>query len=675
MYGFTGKLLRIDLSTRSYTTEDTSSYFKNYLGGRALNHIILFQDIDVAKVSPFDPVNEIILGAGPLCGTTWPCAGRLQATFVSPLSYSGWGDSNVGGAIGPELKCAGWDTVVIRGKAARPTYIYIEDDRIELRPAKDIWGKGVDECIRVLHERHRGAQALVIGPAGEKLVRFASVRTQRANSLGRGGGGAVMGSKNLKGLVIKGSKGVAVFDAKNFLELSLKCQQDLMDPHFGKLHSQSYRIMSKYGTPGFTRLIGQRGMTPLKNWNQCGVWSGDTELTEMMGDKWWVRQDACASCPIHCLGAYRGEDIPSLCSGGPGYDSIVSLGHNCLEPRGKVVLKLHALCNDLGLDPVELGNTFSNLMEWYDKGIIDETFTDGVPMRWGNGEGMIELVTKIALRKGCGDTLADGPYRVGKALGEEALKCVYHQKGMCSPGFETRSAIGAMLSLALSPRGAHQLTGLPTAEWMESPSVARYITGFKEAGDLLSYHPEAKARLVQFYENFFELPDSLGICKFPFGNFGYWHDRPKDLEKMWSYLTKALYYVTGIKFTKEKLLEIGERAYQIERAAIVMRGITREDDLPNWKCLHKECPGEHAVGPTPLPPIDQVKYEKILDHYYHLRGWTPEGIPTRKRLKEFGLHEVADALEKMVVGAGKMKSKKKGSRYQSRNQKTAKRKR
>jgi len=656
MYGTTGKILRIDLSKESYTPEDSSPYFKEYLGGRALNHIVLFQDIDVAKVSPFDPKNEIIFGTGPLCGTTWPSAGRLQATFIAPLPYSGWGDSNVGGAIGPEMKFAGWDTVVVKGKADKPTYIYIEDERIEFKSASDLWGKGVNECTSILRKRHLGCQALLIGPAGENRVRFASVRTHRTSSLGRCGGGAVMGSKNLKGLVIKGSRGVKIFDPKNFLDLSLKCQRDLMDPDFGLLHSQSFNLMSRYGTPGILRLIGQIGMTPIKNWSQCGIWSDDLELTEMMGNKWWERQDACYGCPVHCLGAYRVDDPHyASFSGGPGYDSIVSLGHNCLEPRAKIVLKLNAMCNDLGLDPVELGNTFSTLMEWYEKGVIDEKFTDGVPMRWGNGEGMIELVSKIASRKGCGDKLAEGPYRVGKELGKEALKCVYHQKGMCAPGLETRSAIGSMLSSALSPRGSHHLSGLPTTEWINSQSVAVRVTGFKEAGDIRSYHPEAKARLVHFYENLFELPDSLGICKFPFGHFGYWHDRPKDMEKMWDYLTKALYYATGTKFTKNELMDIGERAYQIERAAIVMRGIRREDDIPNWKCLNEKCPGEHPVGPVPLPPIDQKKYEKILDSYYSLRGWTKEGIPTRKRLMGLDLKEVADALEKRILHSAQKK--------------------
>ncbi|MBN2467989.1 MAG: hypothetical protein JXD19_07540, partial [Deltaproteobacteria bacterium] len=579
--------------------------------------------------------------------TTWPSSGRFQATFIAPLPYSGWGDSNVGGAVGPELKFAGWDTIVIKGKAEKPVYIYIEDDKIEFKSADYLWGKGVDECTRILHKEYVGSEVLLIGPAGENLSRYAAIRTHRTASMGRTGGGGVMGSKNLKGIVIRGSKGVKIYDPNNFLDLSLKCQRDLMDPDFGMIHSLTYKIMSKYGVPGCTRLIGSTGMTPIKNWNECGHWAQDGELCEMMGDKWWTRQDACYTCPVHCHGAYKVDDKMFGCfSGGPEYETTVALGHKCLEPRGKAVLKLNAMCNDLGFDSVEAGNMFSTLMEWYEKGIIDEKFTDGVPMTWGNGEGMVELLPKIARREGCGDLLAEGPYWVAKELGEEAMKCVYHQKGMCATGVETRSTIGSMLQFALSPRGSHHLSGLPTAEWVNNPPVAIHVTGIEEAGDIRSYHPEGKAKLVQFYENLFEIPDSLGICKFNFGHLGYWHDKPEDIDKMWDYLTKAIYYASGVKFTQDELLEIGERAYQIERAVITMRGIRREDDMPNWKCAHEECPGEHPVGPIPLPPIDMEKYNKIIDKYYEIRGWTNDGIPTRKRLEELDLKEVADRMEK-----------------------------
>ena len=216
-----------------------------------------------------------------------------------------------------------------------------------------------------------------------------------------------MGSKNLKAIVIKGTRGVGIFNPKEFLELCAKVQQELMDPSYGVIHSMTYKVLSEYGTPGLTRVIGQTGMTPIKNWNQCGIWADDVRLTEHLIDTWGVRRESCFGCPIHCHASYRVEDeqYPST-SGGPEYETINALGHKCLEPRAEVVLKLNELCNDLGIDTVEAGNMFSALMEWYERGIIDKKFTDGVPMTWGNGEGMLEILPRIASRRGCGKRAA-----------------------------------------------------------------------------------------------------------------------------------------------------------------------------------------------------------------------------------------------------------------------------
>jgi aldehyde:ferredoxin oxidoreductase len=255
---------------------------------------------------------------------------------------------------------------------------------------------------------------------------------------------------------------------------------------------------------------------------------------------------------------------------------------------------------------------------------------------------MIELLPKIAFKKGCGEKLAMGPYRLGKLLGAEAMRSVVHQKGMGPTGVEIRSAVGAALQFCVSPRGAHHLDGLPTAEWVNIAALASYTSGgHPEAGELLNYHPMAKARIVQYYENEFFIPDSLGICKFPYGHVPFWHDTPENLEYMYETLTKALYFATGIKYTKEDLFKTGEKAYQIERATIVMRGIRREDDMPNHKALTESCPGAHPVNPVPLPPIDKEKYEKVLDAYYEIRGWNSEGIPKPSHLSKLGLKEVA----------------------------------
>ncbi|MGI6686322.1 MAG: aldehyde ferredoxin oxidoreductase family protein [Bacillota bacterium] len=647
--GNMGTILRIDMTTSGVEKEDATKYYKQYLGGRALNHYLLFNDIDVSKVQPFDPENEIIFGVGPLGGTPFPSSGRYQATFLGPMPYSGWGDANSGGAIGPEIKYCGYDNIVIKGKAPKPTYLLIEDEKISFLPAEDLWGKGTIGVAETLIERHGDCQVFLIGPAGENLVNYANIRTKLTNSLGRCGGGAVMGSKNLKAVVLKGTRPVKLFEPEKFLELCKEVQEFLTDTEQGGPQALSYEIMSKYGTPGIARVIGMTGMTPIKNWQECGIWEGDTEIDgKYLVGRWGIKREACMGCPVHCHAVYQTDGTEQIRGGGPEYETTCAIGHKCLLGDGDTVLKLNHMLNDMGFDTVEFGNMFSTLMEWYDRGIIDESFTDGHDMTWGNGEAMMELLPKIARREGCGDKLADGPYWVGKELGEEALKYVYHQKGMCATGVETRATVGAMLSHALSPRGSHHLSGLPTAEWVNIPEVAIHISGFLEGGELLSYHPEAKSKIVQFYENFFELGDSLGLCKFIYGHLAFWHNTPEDIEKLWAVLSDAIYYATGIRYTKEDLWDIGERAYQIERAAIVMRGCRRKDDYPNWRCLNEECPGEHPIGPIPLPPIDLEKYEALLDEYYRKRGWTNDGIPTREKFEELGMSELADKMEKAL---------------------------
>lgn len=647
--GNMGQILRIDLGSSKVATEEAAKYYKDFLGGRSLAHYLLFKDVDVAKVQPLDPENEIIFSVGPLGGTPFPSGGRFQATFIAPLPYSGWGDANSGGAIGPEIKYCGYDAVVIKGKAQKPTYILVEDDKIEFCSAEDLWGKGTIETTKILEERHGNAQVLLIGPAGENLIRYANIRTKLTNSLGRGGGGAVMGSKNLKAIVFKGSKPVKLFDPEKFLEVCKEAHETLMDPKVGGPHALTYQAMSNYGTPGVTRLIGMTGMTPIKNWQECGIWENDTEIDgKYIVENWGVKREACFGCPVHCHAVYQTDGKHGLRAGGPEYETTCALGHKCLLADGRIVLKLNAMCNDYGLDTVETGNMIATVMEWYQRGIVNENYTDGIQMAWGNGEAMIEIVDKIGRLEGCGKELGEGPYWAGLKLGEEALKYVYHQKGMVATGVETRATVGAMLSHALAPRGSHHLSGLPTAEWVNIPEIAEYITGYKEAGELLSYHPQAKSILVKFYEDLFELPDSLGLCKFNFGHLAYWHNKPEDMIKMWDLLTKAIYYATGIKYTKDDLMEIGERAYQIERAVVVMRGIRRKDDLPNWRCLNEDCPGDHPVNPVPLPRIDLDKYQIILDEYYKLRGWTEDGVPKRETLANLGLEDVADKLEQTL---------------------------
>ena len=649
VYGNMGKILRVDLTTGTYKTEDATKYYKDWIGGRTLGHMLLFREVDVAKVDPLSPENKMIISVGCLGGTTFPGSGRTHATFIAPHNTSGWGDSNCGGHFGPELKYAGYDALVISGKSPKPVYIYIEDDTVKIESAKDLWGRGcIDTQAMMIQKYGEKTKLLCIGQAGENLVTYANVRTELTNSMGRTGAGCVFGSKNLKAVVVKGTKPVKLFKPKEFFKITKELRDKMMDPEFGKIHSLTYKIMASYGVPGVTNLIASTGMTPIRNWQRCGIDPKFNELVTEWYDKYGVRREGCFTCPVHCHATYAVNDGPYPCrGGGPEYETTTAFGHKCDVTEANLVLKLNSMCNDYGLDTVEAGNLFATIMELNERGIINKDFTDGIDIQFGNGDAMINLLPKIAFReKGFGEKAACGQYRMTKKLGKEAMKSVVHQKGMGPTGVEIRSTIGAALAFSLSPRGAHHLSGLPTAEWVNYPPIAVHLTGYKEAGDIRSYHPQAKAKLVQYYENLFFMADSLGICKFNFGHLGYWHDDPKQFDYMIDSVVKSIYYATGIKYTWDKLFAIFGKAYQIERATIALRGIRRVDDLPNYKALNESCPGDHPAGPIPLPPIDLDKYNKILDAYYELRGWDKKtGIPKSAKMRELGLDDVANKLE------------------------------
>lgn len=643
-YGNTGKILRVDLSTGHIEKEDATRYYKDWLGGRALAHYLLFTGIDVARTDPLSPENMMIISSGVLGATAFPSSGRTQATFLSPLNLSGWGDANCGGHFGPALKRCGFDMLIITGKSPKPVLIDIEDDTAHIEPADSVWGKGtIDTQAEIIHHYGEMAKMLCIGPAGENLIPFANVRTESTSSMGRTGAGAVFGSKNLKAVVARGSKPIKIYKPKEFMAVSKTLHDDLMDPEYGKIHSLTYQLGSNYGTPGFTNLIGSTGMVPIRNWQRCGIDPKFDSLVTKWYDTHGTRREACHACPVHCHASYAVADgkYPTR-GGGPEYETTVAFGHKCDVTDEKAVLKLNTMCNDYGLDTVSMGATFSTVMELMERGIVDKTYTDGVSLEFGNADAMIELLPKVVYKKGCGKQLALGPYHLAKKLGGHALESVYHQKGMSATAVETRSTIGAMLQFAVSPRGSHHLTGLPTAEWVNRPPIAIHVAGYKEAGDIRSYHPQGKANLVRYYENMFFMSDSLGICKFNYGHLGFWHDDIKQFESMYDRVLKAIYFASGIKYTKNELFAIFEKAYQIERAAIALRGMRRIDDQPNHKCLTQSCPGDHPVGPVPLPPIDSKKFNKILDAYYQVRGWDVKtGIPKPSYLRKLGLPEVA----------------------------------
>jgi len=406
------------------------------------------------------------------------------------------------------------------------------------------------------------------------------------------------------------------------------------------MEDPGYKVFSERGTPNLFDFLSMIGMLPRKNWRECGVWEKQEAIHGRTLEKdYQVSRSACFNCFIHCHCLYRVKegDYEGVIGGGPEYETLCAFGNKCLCDDMPAILHMNTLCNKYGLDTVSTGNILALLMDLYDRKIITKKDTDGVSMVWGDTESMITMIHKIARGEGVGKKLALDSFEFAKGVGKGAEKLVTTHKGLTPTGVEVRSSMGALLSHCLSPRGSHHLSGIPTVEWVPNPEIAERVCGHAEGADTMSYHPQAKARSVKYYEDLFIIVDSLGICKFAFGHSPYWHGSKEQIDEMEQCLVDAIEVVTGEKFSWDDLMEIADRVYNIERVFINNHGMTRKNDLPSFRDLTEECPGEHPVGLSPLPPIDKDKFEKMLDAYYDLRGWDKEGRPTKKTLSKLGL--------------------------------------
>lgn len=634
-FGWSGTILRVDLSSDEVVREKTAPYARKYLGGRGINHAILSREVP-PSVHAYDPENLLIFGLGTLAGAFVPNPGRTQITFKSPYP-SGCGDSNTGGHWGPEVKYAGYDNIVIKGKAEKPVYLWIDDDRVEIRDAAHVWGKDRYEAEELIRQElgDEDIKIMSIGQGGENMVRFANIMNDLTNAAGRTGGGAVMGSKKLKAIAVRGTKGVRVADPKGLIDLTDMVCQKIMHHPFSD-------FLGTLGTAGGLELVGTTGMLPIKNFHECGIWEDGAKIGgKVITKQYQVTRSACMGCIIHCHCAYNVNEgkFPAMRSGGPEYETLAALGSRCLCDDVEAVLYMNGLCNKYGIDTVSTGGSLALLMDLYDQGIITEKDTDGIPMVWGDADAMIAMTHKIAKREGIGDKLAEDQIEFAKYLGIDPEKHVIHNKGLPPTGVEIRAATATALSFCVSSRGAHHLSGIPTSDWIPNPALGKRLTGHAEAADPRSYYPEAKSLVVRYYENLFILLDSLGICKIMWGHGAQWHDNPQDIDLLEETLCKYLKVVTGQTYTWSDLEEIADRVFTLERQFITDMGMSRKDDQPCSRDLTEDCPGYHPVGPVPLPAIEQEKFDAMLDAYYQLRGWNKEGVPTKKTLKKLGIVE------------------------------------
>lgn len=634
MFGWAGKILKVDLSREKIIEEPLGKDLAaNFLGGRGINVKILYDELK-PKTDPLGPKNVLIFGCGPLTGTLSPGSGRFNVTTLSPLTRI-LGDSNCGGWWAPELKFAGYDHIVIYGRAEKPLYLWICDGESELRDASNLWGKDSVETQEIIREELGDPEIQVadIGQAGERMVKFANVRTGLKNSAGRTGTGAVMGSKHLKAIAVRGTGTVKIAEPGKFEELCVKL-------HIALRENPLYEVFSVQGTPILSNILNEAGIMPVKNWQTTDFPEIDAISGETFVEKYSVKSKACFGCPLHCNHFYniKGGPFAGEMGEGPEYETINSLGPRCGNSNFPSIIHMNDLCNRYGLDTITLGNVLGLMMELRQKRIVTENDMDDIKLDWGNWEAMIEMIEKIVRGDGIGNLLAEGPLSVAEKIGKGAEKYVVHTKRLGYSSHENRSTKGYALSHAVSTRGGDHLRSIPTCVYWgptANPELIKMIYGKVKTVDPRSYEDQAIA--VIWYERMYTACDCIGMCKYitPWLGTGF-GVVPREMTELFS-------LATGVEMDERKMIEISNRVYNLERAFIVREGITRKDDYPPARFMEEPIPS----GPNKGDQIDRKKYDGMLNEYYELRGWTSDGVPMKAKLEELGLNSVADELKRL----------------------------
>lgn len=594
--GYAGKILRINLTERNYIIENLDNELaEKYVGGRGLGTKMFYDEVD-ATVDPLSPENKLLIFTGALTGTPTPTSGRYMAITKSPLT-STIACSNSGGYWGPELKFAGFDGIIFEGKADGPVYINIEDDKVEICDASNLWGKLVSETTTVLKDKYGDkAKVLSIGPAGEKLSNISCIMNDKYRAAGRSGVGAVMGSKNLKAIVVKGSKAVELADAEKVKEVFKNC--------LGKIRENGVtgEGLPTYGTAVLVNIINETGVFPTNNFQEAYFETADKISGETLAEKYLVKKDPCYRCPIACGRYTKVDDIEG---GGPEYEPIWAYGANCGVDDLEAIIKANYWCNEYGLDSISAGTTIAAAMELYQKGYVKDEDLDGPPLSFGNGEAIVEWTKKAGAREGFGDKLADGSYAMCSAFGVPEISMSV--KKLELPAYDPRGIQGQGLQYATSNRGGCHVRG-----YLISPEVL----GIPEQLD--RFDLEGKEVWTKIFQDLTALIDSTGLCLFT--SFALGAPDYADL----------LNAVCGTNHTAESVLLTGDRIYNLEKLFNIDAGFTKLDDTLPDRLLKEPIPSGPSKGWV-------HKLDELLPKYYATRGWDEEGVPTDGKLEELGI--------------------------------------
>lgn len=602
MTGWTGTVLRVNLTDG--TTKKEPLRVKDaeaFIGARGLGSKYWIDDVKDLSVDPLSPKNNLLFVTGPLTGTLATSAGRYEVVCKAPLTGT-LAASNSGGYFGPELKYAGYDFVIFEGKAPKPVYLYIYNDTVEIRDASALWGKNTHETTdAILAETDPDAKVSCIGPAGEKGVLFAAVINDKHRAAGRSGVGAVMGSKNLKAVAVRGTKGVKVADPAGFMKAVGAAREKLA------ANPVTSAGLPAYGTNVLVNILNQAGGLPTRNFQTGHFEEADAISGETLAATLLVTKKGCAGCTSACGRVSKTTGQFAGSGEGPEYETAWSFGADCGISDLSAATKANFLCNELGIDTITMGSTIACAMELFEKGVLTEADT-GMDLSFGNAAAMVEMVKKTGMREGFGDKLALGSWRLASGLGHPELSMTAKKQEM--PAYDPRALQGMGLEYATSNRGGCHVRG-----YLTSPE----ILGLPQKLD-----PDSIAEKPAWLKAFQDLTasfDSSGVCLFTTFAIGG--------DELAAQMTAA----TGVPYTAESIMKAGDRIWNLERLFNLAVGFTKADDTIPPRLLNEPMPTGPARGKVSRLP-------EMLPGYYEVRGWDKEGVPTDAKLEELGLERL-----------------------------------
>ncbi len=636
LYGTTGKILHIDLNTSTWTVEELGeATYRLYPGAKALAAYVLLRDLP-PHTEPLGPDNILVLANGVLTGAPLSTATRFTAAARSPLT-GGYGESEAGGFWGPELKFAGFEAITLRGRAEHPVYIWIKDGKVEIRDARHLWGREPHEAQETIRGElgDKLIRVLQIGAGGENKVRYAALTNDLRHFNGRTGMGAVMGSKNVKAIAVRGSGKYLdlTHDSKTVSNLGKQLARRVKD------HPQAWDLQDK-GTPGIVAGLNASGILPTRNF-RAGAFEGVDNLRwEAYEKELLTARRSCYACAIRCKREVEVHDRYEVSNqyGGPEYEAVSGFGSNCGIDDLQAVAKANELCGRYTLDAISTANVIAFAMECFEHGLIGPYDTEGLDLSFGNAPAMLQAIEWIAHRHGIGNLLAEGVKRASEFIGGEAKFFALHVKGQELPMHDPRGKVGVGLGYAVSETGADHLVAFHDPVVANPNSLMFKSVAPLGITDALPPRElsEKKVRNYFIMESWSSAGKVTGLC--------YFGPAPRSFIEAQE-MTDAVRAVTGWDVMIQELQQVGERAINLARVFNMREGFSRKDDvLPERLYTPSEAGALAGVA------MDRVAFAQALTQLYAHKGWDADtGKPTRERLRALGIEWAADAMETQSI--------------------------